>query len=76
MLKFSPEEIKQLDKDVSEYKTGKAIVKKYLDGGFDNVPPAMRFAVMDTEREQMMTEVDRELKRGKSRRTITGFPDD
>jgi hypothetical protein len=73
-LKFTPDELKKLDKDVSQYKADQTIIKKYLDGGFDNVPPVMKFAVMDTEREQMMEDVDKELKKGRNRRTITSFP--
>lgn len=74
-LKFTPDEIKELDKDVAQYRADKEMIKKYLDGGYDNVPPVMKFAVMETEREEMMTKVDRELKRGKNRRTITDFPE-
>jgi hypothetical protein len=74
-LKFSPDEIKAMDMDVAQSKADKAVIEKYLDGGFDNVPPVMRFAVMDTEREEMMADIDKDLKRGKSRRSITGFFD-
>ena len=74
-LKFTPDELKKLDQDVSQYKADQAIIDKYLDGGFANIPPTMRLTVMDTEREQMMSEIDTELKKGRNRRTITNFPE-
>lgn len=73
-LKFSPEELKKLDRDVARYHADKQVVDKYLNGGYDDVPPAMRFAMMDVEREAMMNETDRQLKKGRNRRTIGMFP--
>lgn len=74
-LKFSPEELKDLDRDTANYRVDRELVKQYLDGEFDNVPPAMKFAVMDVKREEMLNEVDGELKKGKNRRNVTDFPD-
>lgn len=74
-LKFSPEELKKLDQDVSQYMADQELISLYLDGAFDDVPPAMRFAVMETRREEMMTGIDAELKKGKNRRKIGQFPD-
>lgn len=74
-LKFSPDEIKKMDKDMAKYKAGQEVIKKYLEGKYDNVPPVMRFAVMETEIEQIMSDVQEDLKKGKNRRTITDIPE-
>lgn len=74
-LKFSPEELKVLDRDVAQYRAESITLDKLLNGGYDNVNPAMRFAVMDAEQQAIMEGVVTELKRGKNRRTITDFPD-
>ena len=73
-LKFTPERLKQIDKDTAQYQADKEIVSMYLNGEFDDVPPAMRFAVMDVRREELLAEVDGRLKRGRSRRKIGAFP--
>lgn len=73
-LKFSPDKLKQIDKDVSNYLVNNEIFDLYLNGEFDNVPPAMRFAVMDVRREEMLAEVGGALQKGKNRRKIGMFP--
>ena len=74
-LKFSPEELKLLDEDVTNYKADTKMVEDYFNGVYDNVPPVMRFATMEVDREEYKKQVDKELKRGKNRRTIDSFPD-
>lgn len=74
-LRFSPEEIKKLDEDMARYQANQKVLTKYMNGEYDNVPPVMKFAVMQTEIETMMADVQEGLKKGKNRRTITDFPD-
>lgn len=73
-LKFTADQLQELDRDTAKWKVDKKLWDMYLDGEFDDVPPAMKFAVMDVRREEMLLEVDKELKRGKNRRNFTGFP--
>lgn len=74
-LRFSPEELMKMDADMAKYEAGKQVIQKYLEGKYDNVPPVMRFAVMQTEIEGVMSETTERLGRGKNRRTITGIED-
>jgi hypothetical protein len=74
-LKFNPEEIRKLDADVENYKADNEILENYFNGAYDNVPPLTRFLVMQQDKESIMQGIDAQLKRQKSRRTITDFPD-
>lgn len=73
-LKFNPEELKKLDEDVMNYKADKQIVENYFNGVYDNLPPIMKFIAMGEDKGRIMETVDVQLKRQKSRRTITDFP--
>ena len=74
-LKFDPEELKRFDEDMTTYRADREVVEKYLEGGYDEVPPAMRFTVMDDERAGLIERFGFELKRGKGRREVSGFPE-
>ena len=74
-LKFSPEELKKLDRDKSLYEANSTVMEKYMKGEYDSVPPVMKFAVMETEVQTIMETVQEGLKKGKNRRTITDFPE-
>jgi len=73
-LKFNPEELKKLDEDVMNYKADKQIIENYFNGVYDNLPPMMKFVAMGEDKGRIMETVDFQLKRQKSRRTITDFP--
>jgi len=73
-LKFDPEELKKYDEDMTTYRADREVVEKYLDGGYDNVHPTLRFTVMEDERARLIERFGYELKRGKNRREVSGFP--
>jgi len=74
-LKFNPEEIKKLDKDVQVYKADQQILDNYFSGAYNDLPPMQKFIAMDMDRAGIMEGIDMLLKRSKNRRTITDFPD-
>ena len=74
-LKFNPEEIKKLDKDVQVYKADKQILDNYFNGVYSNLPPMQKFMAMDADRAGIMEGIDMLLKRSQNRRTITDFPE-
>jgi hypothetical protein len=74
-LRFSPEELKQMDEDVSGYKADKQVFEAYIDGDFDDVPQPARMQVMEAQRNALKQGVASDLQTGENRRTITDFPD-
>jgi hypothetical protein len=72
-LKFDPEELKRFDEDVTTYQADRVVIEKYLSGGYDDVPPAMRFTIMDDERADLIERYSFNLKKGKNRREVSGF---
>lgn len=74
-LKFNAEELMKLDEDVSQYKADQAIIDNYFAGAYDNLPPMMKFVAMNEDKMFMMQGMQEQLKKQKSRRTITDFPD-
>lgn len=73
-LKFDSEQLIEMDRDAAQYEADKVIVDEYLNGDYEDVPPVMKFAVMETRREELLSGIDQGLKRGKSRRKIGNFP--
>lgn len=73
-LKFDPEQLMEMDKDTAQYRADKQIISEYLNGDFDGAPPAMKMALIDVRREELMNDVNTQLKRGKDRRNISEFP--
>lgn len=74
-LKFNPEEIKKLDMDVEQYKADEVIMENYFNGTYDSMPPMMKFLAMDEDKQAIMEGLDQQLKKQKSRRSITDFPE-
>lgn len=74
-LKFNPEEIKKLDMDVEQYKADEVIMENYFNGIYDSMPPMMKFLAMDEDKQAIMEGLDQQLKKQKSRRSITDFPE-
>lgn len=74
-LKFNPEEIKKLDMDVEQYKADEIIMENYFNGTYDSMPPMMKFLAMDEDKQAIMEGLDQQLKKQKSRRSITDFPE-
>lgn len=74
-LRFSPEELKKLDRDVATYQAEQIVLDKLFNGEYDNVNPALRFAVMEAEAAAIIAGQLDELRKGKNRRTITDIPD-
>lgn len=74
-LKFNPEELRKLDEDVENYKADQQIIDNYFSGAYDNMPPMMKWVVMAQDKDAIMQGMDLMLKKQKSRRTITDFPD-
>jgi hypothetical protein len=74
-LKFNPEELRKLDEDVENYRADQEILKNYFDGVYDELPPMMKWVAMGEDKGAIMEGMDTMLKKQKSRRTITDFPD-
>ena len=73
-LKFNPEELMQMDNDVSQYNADQSVLDMYFSGGYDDLPTGMKFITMQEDRIRFMEESQTMFKRQKSRRTITDFP--
>ena len=69
-LKFNPDELEQIDAEIETRIADKQIIKNYFDGVYNEAPPMMKFELMRADREAIMNGIDKELKKGKSRRTI------
>ena len=74
-LKFSAEELMKLDEDVSNYKADQSVIDNYFNGAYDNLPPMMKFVAMNEDKIFLMQGLQGDLRRQKSRRNITDFPD-
>jgi hypothetical protein len=69
-LKFNPDELEQIDMEIETREADKQIIKNYFDGAYNDLPPAQKFEAMGADRMMIMDGMDKELKKGKSRRTI------
>ncbi len=74
-LKFNSEELMKLDQDVQNYKADNQIIDNYFNGAYDNLPPMMKFVAMNEDKMFIMQGLGEQLKRQKSRRVITDFPE-
>lgn len=74
-LKFNSEELMKLDQDVQNYKADNQIIDNYFNGAYDNLPPMMKFVAMNEDKMFIMQGLGEQLKKQKSRRVITDFPE-
>jgi hypothetical protein len=74
-LKFNPEELRKLDEDVENYRADKQIINNYFSGAYEDMPPMMKWAAMAEDKAAIMQGLDLMLKKQKSRRTISDFPE-
>jgi hypothetical protein len=74
-LKFNPEELRKLDEDVENHVADKIIIDNIFSGVYDNMPPMMMWVAAGEDKGAIMEGMDMMLKKQKSRRTITDFPD-
>lgn len=73
-LKFNPEELKKLDEDLMNYRADQEIITNFFSGTYDNLPPMMKFVAMEQDKQFIMEGIGKDLKKQKSRRSITDFP--
>jgi hypothetical protein len=69
-LKFTPDELQQIDYEMEVRVADKQILENYFKGNYENQAPMMKFALMEQDRAAIMEGLDKELKKGKSRRKI------
>jgi hypothetical protein len=69
-LKFNPDELERIDYEIEQKIADKQIIKNYFDGAYNEAPAMMKFEMMRADRAAIMQGLDKELKKGKSRRTI------
>ncbi len=74
-LKFNPEELKRLDEDLVNYRADQEILAKFFAGVYDNMPPMMKWVAMEQDKQAHMEGLGEELRKQKSRRSITDFPE-
>jgi hypothetical protein len=74
-LKFNPEELRKLDEDVENHVADKIIIDNIFSGVYDDMPPMMMWVAAAEDKGAIMEGMDMMLKKQKSRRTITDFPD-
>jgi hypothetical protein len=68
-LKFNPDELAEIDNEIETKIADDQIISNYFDGVYKEAGLAM-FEAMGQDRMAIMTGLDAELKKGKSRRTI------
>lgn len=68
-LKFNPDELAEIDAEIETKLADDKIIANYFAGDYKNTGMAM-FEVMSQDRMSIMMGLDKELKKGKSRRTI------
>lgn len=73
-LKFNPEELMQMDRDVAQYNADQSVLDNYFSGAYDDLPTGMKWITMQEDQVRFMEETQTMFKRQKSRRTITDFP--
>jgi hypothetical protein len=69
-LKFTADQLRQIDQEIETRIADDTVLKNYFAGAYDQVPPLMRFEAMRADREAVIQGLDMELKKGKSRRKI------
>jgi hypothetical protein len=74
-LKFNPEELRKLDEDVENYVADQIIIDNIFSGVYDDMPPMMMWVAAAEDKRAIMEGMDMMLKKQKSRRTITDFPE-
>jgi len=69
-LKFNVDELQEIDMEIETKHADTFIINNYFDGKYNQLPPAMKFEAMGSDRMMLMDGMDKELKKGKNRRTI------
>lgn len=69
-LKFNPDELKQIDFEITNKLADDQVLASYFNGDYNNVPPMMKFQQMESDRQAIIQGLDAELKKSKSRRKI------
>jgi hypothetical protein len=69
-LKFDADELEKIDEEIESKIADKKIIKNWFDGVYAKLPPIQRFQAMKTDRAMLIEGMDKELKKGKSRRRI------
>jgi len=69
-LKFNPDELEQIDYEIEQKVADKQIIENYFAGNYEGLPPLMKFEAMRADRGAIMEGLDKQLKKGKNRRTI------
>jgi hypothetical protein len=68
-LKFTADELQQIDYQIEVQQADKQIIDNYFAGVYD-ADPMTKFAMMEQDRAAIMQGIDEQLKKGKSRRKI------
>lgn len=69
-LKFNPEELIQIDTDISNKIADQVVIDNYFSGVYNESAPIMRFQMMQADRALSIEGTTEELKKGKDRRKI------
>jgi hypothetical protein len=69
-LKFNPEELIQIDTDISNKIADQIVLDNYFSGVYSEQAPIMRFQMMQADRALSIEGTTEELKKGKDRRKI------
>jgi len=69
-LKFDADELEKIDEEIESKIADKKVIKNWFDGVYAKLPPIQRFQAMKTDRAMLIEGMDKELKKGKSRRRI------
>lgn len=69
-LKFNADELQDIDMEIETKRADRFIIDSYFDGKYNALPPALKFEAMGADRMMIMDGIDKELKKGRNRRTI------
>lgn len=69
-LKFNADELQEIDLEIETKKADEFIINSYFEGKYNALPPAMKLEAMGSDRMMIMDGLDKELKKGRNRRTI------
>jgi hypothetical protein len=69
---FTVEELSKLDGEVSEYFASKKVIRKLLNGKYDDLPLEEKWSLIAEEKARTMAEVQEKLQRTKNKRYFGG----
>lgn len=69
-LKFNPDELRQIDFEITTKMADDAVLESYFAGEYNSISPTMKFQAMESDRASIIEGLNEDLQKNKSRRKI------